>query len=306
MDSISLETTKGPFEVAFGTISGRRHAGCRRLFLGKNNQDACAFRVIHDSLVAVVCDGCSSGSASELGARLGAWMVVDSMSRCLEKMQGAEDALHNEMWLLRLLEKVRCRVITRLGKVGRLLGGFEEQALREAFLFTVLGILITPSMASVFAIGDGVFCLNGRMVKIGPFPDNAPPYLSYALMEEGLAEKDRLGGPRFEILESVPAQQFRHGLIATDGALPICESPSKTLPGRSDPVGPISRFWEEDLFFENPDALRRHLALANSQVVRADRTAGRIRVEHGLLEDDTTLFVVRRRRSSPLSEKGWQ
>jgi hypothetical protein len=57
----------------------------------------------------------------------------------------------------------------------------------------------------------------------------------------------------------------------------------------------LSQFWEEDRYFRNPDALRRRLALINSEYTHLDREAGVLIREPGLLPDDTTLVAIRRR-----------
>ncbi len=55
-----------PFQIAAGSVTGQRHLAARR-----NNQDAFAWWSGRDGLVAVVCDGCSGGAHSEVGAKLG-------------------------------------------------------------------------------------------------------------------------------------------------------------------------------------------------------------------------------------------
>ena len=66
---------KDKFEIAGGTVLGREH-----LRLGKNNQDAFAFKVVDDyAIMAIVCDGCSAGAHTEVGAKLGASIAIESL-----------------------------------------------------------------------------------------------------------------------------------------------------------------------------------------------------------------------------------
>ena len=51
-------------------------------------------------------------------------------------------------------------------------------------------------------------------------------------------------------------------------------------------VGPLSQFWADDAFYKNRDMVRRRLAVLN-------RGAG-----PGLLADDTTIVVVRRKQGA--------
>ena len=64
------------FEIAGGSVAGRSH-----VLAGKGNQDAYHWSVEERSLVAVVCDGCGSGAESEVGAALGARLLVAEAAR---------------------------------------------------------------------------------------------------------------------------------------------------------------------------------------------------------------------------------
>jgi len=68
-----------------------------------------------------------------------------------------------------------------------------------------------------------------------------------------------------------------------------------TIPGRSEIVGPISQFWGEDRYFENPDGVRRRLALINNEHQTIDWRKQTIERTAGRLPDDTTLIVIRRK-----------
>ena len=81
------------FEIAGGSVSGRSH-----VLAGKGNQDAYHWSVEERSLVAVVCDGCGSGAESEVGAALGARLLVAEAARSIA-LGGAVDspALRDEV-----------------------------------------------------------------------------------------------------------------------------------------------------------------------------------------------------------------
>src|SRR4051794_29186626 len=68
------------FTVATGSVTGREHRRVQR-----NNQDGLAVRVEPERIVAAVCDGCSSGTSSEVGARLGAAFIVAQLPRLLDE-----------------------------------------------------------------------------------------------------------------------------------------------------------------------------------------------------------------------------
>jgi hypothetical protein len=93
-------------------------------------------------------------------------------------------------------------------------------------------------------------------------------------------------------------------LIGTDGAADLEAAAEARLPGREEPLGPLAQFWEQDRYYENADAVRRRLFLANREAPRmsSDAVAGQCRPgttsasDKPLLPDDTTLVVLRRPR----------
>jgi hypothetical protein len=81
---------------------------------------------------------------------------------------------------------------------------------------------------------------------------------------------------------------------ASDGLDEAIAAESRRLPGQAQVFGPLHQFWEQDSYFRNRDAIRRRLALANSERTMLDRTTGSLVVHRPLLSDDTTLVVIRR------------
>jgi Protein phosphatase 2C len=227
-------------------------------------------------LVAVVCDGCGSSAHSEVGAQLGARLCTSMlMARLAEG--AALDA--SGLW-----EGLRGDVLAELGRLAVAMGGSLAETVTEHFLFTVVGLAFTGEAGCVFAAGDGIAVVDGAVTRLGPFPGNEPPYLAY-----GLVSRD---APGFSVVRSFSGA--RSALIGTDGAADLAGMASRSLPGGGE-VGPLDRFWEEDGYFENRDAVRRRLALVNREVTKPLWNERRIERRSGLLDDDTTVVVVRRR-----------
>lgn len=199
--------------MAGGTTTGRSH-----LLAERPNQDA--FRLLQGEwgAAAAVCDGCGSEPGSGVGAALGANLAVNAAARLI----GAEGAPE--------LSLLKAEILSSLSLISTVSG----LSLREHFLFTIVGAVLLPDRAVVFACGDGIFSVDGVVRTLGPFPGNAPPYLAYGLMG-GTAE--------FELLYDGPAREV---LIGTDGA---SEVPPEVLRG-------------DERIFANPDLLRRRLKLA--------------------------------------------
>ncbi|KYF80071.1 hypothetical protein BE17_14640 [Sorangium cellulosum] len=267
------------FQIAGGTVAGTDH-----LAVGRPNQDACAYRSEGGCLAAVVCDGCGSGARSEVGAALGARLVTEQVLGALRRGGDIESP---ETW-----EEVRRGTLAPLRAVADGMGGSLAEVVSTYFLFTVVGLAISGDTACTFSLGDGLIALGDELLRLGPFPRNEPPYLAYGLLDRPPGGE----APRFTVHRAFPASALGTALLGTDGALDLLESSSRQLPGGGGEVGPLSRFWEDDRYFRNPDAVRRRLALINRQVARPVWNEERMEREGGLLRDDTTLVIVRRAR----------
>ncbi|ATB51237.1 hypothetical protein MYMAC_006895 [Corallococcus macrosporus DSM 14697] len=259
-----------PFDIAAASVPGREHARA-----GRNNQDALCIRASEHGLVAVVTDGCGSQPCSEMGAQLGARRLAQAA--LVRLASGARVDAPT------FLPGLRADVLSLLGELRGALG---REVLGD-FLFTVVGAVVTPALTLVFSAGDGVWALNGEVHPLGPFPGNAPPYLAYALMHGDAVP--------LTVQALVPTDEVHALLLGTDGVADLARLATSRLPERDELVGPLSRLWTEDRYFANPDALRRRLAMLNREAVRADFASQHLVRTPGLLPDDTTLVVLRRR-----------
>lgn len=208
------------FALAGGSVLGAEHAR-----IGRNNQDALAWWRGDEGMVAVVCDGCGSGAHSELGARLGARLVVEALRRRLA------DRL--------CLAELHAELLTRLGDVAAAMGGDLATTVRDHLLFTIVGAVVTPAEACLFHLGDGFLALNGEALPIPRYAGDAPPYLGYGLLGQQVA---------FETARALPTAELDTLLIGSDGVGDV-----------PDP-GP-AEFWRDAGYFTNPDRVRRRLSL---------------------------------------------
>lgn len=293
------------FEIAGGSVAGRDHAAA-----GRNNQDAFAWHQDERCTIAVVADGCSEGAHSEVGAQLGARLLVRAIeNRFLEYATNPYDETKREpadvpeFW-----DEVRQAFLTDL--IGTLMPSMAnlvvkgDRIILDYFLFTVVGALITERFAYVFSIGDGVVALNGEVKTLGPFPGNAPPYAAYVAMAPGPAMEKRTA---FRLRPPILIEGVQSILLGTDGVVDLIAVSDRKIPGKDELVGPLAQFWTDDRFFRNPDMVRRRLTLINRESVRVcvprsqtgevGEHSALVR-EPGLLRDDTTLATIRR-RSSP-------
>lgn len=277
-------------DYASGSVIGRDHlyvgTGRRKVLVSKNNQDAHLVFFTDDYFIALVLDGCGSGSDSEVGSKEAAALFMLAFNKYLMYHVPGEA----------MFDRIRQDVLAEIRVRANGMGLSLSRTIADYYLFTVLGVYIDRSHTVIFSFGDGVFFLNGEMTNIGPFPGNAPPYMAYAITGS-LGEQDhpRILQREFHIQAQIPTKELQTLLIGTDGILHMVAAENTFVPGREELIGPVSQFWTDDRYFANAFAVQRRLNIINRDHVDIDWDTQKITEEAGKLKDDTTLVVVRRR-----------
>ncbi len=272
------------FQLAAGSVIGREH-----VVSGKNNQDAARSLITENATIAVVCDGCGSRPHSEVGAKVVAQLTIATIADQISLVSlGDWDALRQQL-------------LTSLRVVVATLGGDLEETVRDYFLCTIVGAVLTPTDTSLFSLGDGVILLNGNQTDLGTHANNAPPYLAYGILEELDAQdgnaamaKKWAAISQFRCHHHIPTAEVESILIGSDGVADLIQVADRPLPGKPELVGEVSQFWQDDRYFKNPDMVRRRLSLINREVTLLDQQTQQLTKHPGLLPDDTTLVVIRR------------
>jgi len=275
------------FQLADGSVVGRNHVGRGNVLTGRNSQDAFCISQEPDCIVAVVSDGCGSTPYAEFGARLLANMACREL-RFVGRSGGVD-----ELRLARAHSTISQHLISIEVMMLRDLDD-ARQFVHDHLLATIVACIVTPTMTTIVAIGDGCFAVNDRFCSLDSF-DSRPPYLAYSLLprHDGIREESY----RFSIVAQLPTDQIQNLMIGTDGVEDLRDFSHKFLPGRkSKQLGPLQQYWTEDRYFDNPIAIDRQLHLANSEHKRFSPGLGRIETHQGLLPDDTTMVVMRRAR----------
>ncbi len=229
--------------------------GARHLRVARNGQDAAATWAGDGAAAIVVCDGCSAGASSEVGARLGAQLVVAGIGAAL-----TANIRPSQLW-----PGVREQLVTTLGRLVEAMPGDRTQTVHDHFLFTIVAAAWRGDEVAVWALGDGGYALGDRTCVLGPFADNQPPYAGY----------DLLGAPQRAHLEVADAR-CGSVIVATDGAAELG----------------LAGFTAARLL-AHPDALRRQLALLARTSERIDWTERRIDRQPAALQDDGAVAILR-------------
>jgi hypothetical protein len=291
LDNKNMKAIFSDFECATGSVMGTYHSRTN-----KNNQDSFFYIEHNEFIIGVICDGCGSGKYSEVGANMGgpalAWELgVSGIHKAGNDIEKIND----------VLERVRKLTVSRLATCAFHIGIPIIESVREYFLFTIIAFIISREYTYVISIGDGSYALNQKLITIGPFKNNAPPYIAYDLVSDhlqGITEEEL----SFVVNEVIPTPEVKNIVLATDGIDDLIKAEDKKIPGKEELVGPVSQFWNNDLFFKNHAALERRLCLINRTTNRINRRTNALQVERGCLTDDTTLVVIRRKKDDSIFE----
>jgi len=153
-----------------------------------------------------------------------------------------------------------------------------------------MGTMVYPGHIVIFYIGDGYFAFNGDLRRIGPFPNNEPPYTGYGLVHTKMVENDP-NIIKFKVGYYGGTEHLASALIASDGLEWFIKNEDVTIPGHTRKVGSVSQFWESDIFYNNETEMSRFLRRCNYDVQRVE--SGCLKNTVGLLNDDTTVFALR-------------
>ena len=257
-------------KTAAASVIGARHVRAVR-----NGQDAAASLSVRTAAgtaaVVVVCDGCSSGTRSEVGAQLGANLFARAVAA---RLRVGASPCDPAMWA-----DARADVVAQLGALADELAGDDDdfvEVVRDQFLFTVVAAAVCGDEGAVWAVGDGVYSFGDYTRELGPFADNAPPYLGYDLLGDARPAHFEVLYPRGERVSLHPAAMTI--VIGTDGAGEI--------------LGGVERFAGRR-FIDHPDVLRRELSLLAKTQERIDWDERRVVRTPAMLQDDCAIGVLR-------------
>jgi hypothetical protein len=222
--------------------------------------------------------------SSEVGARLGVTLFARALAArlhqgaCVTSVETWSAVRADVVWALWQLLDAMTAVRDETRRPAEVTGiDVRERAIHDMFLFTIVAAAATRDGAAVWALGDGAYSFARTGVGappsqtrvLGPFPDNAPPYLGY----------DLLGDAPDACFEVAPAGCGAI-VIATDGALDL------------DLDHPLGRY-ARDEYLEHPDKLRRELSLLARAQERIDWDERRVVRTPAVLQDDCAIGVLR-------------
>ena len=192
--------------------------GNDHLITKTNKQDFCSTADTDNSIVGVICDGCSSGKYSEVGATLIGTYLINSLLTINNIDSLGEETLKYQLGF-GLTSFIR-QLCFNLGLNEKLQASFIEQCMASTFLFCT----ITEKHAYIGRSGDGIFIINGEKNVIDQ--DDMPEYIAYcALPRAKKSFLDYMSVIKFDITK------INDIIIASDGLLFLPEEKYPELYG---------------------------------------------------------------------------
>lgn len=132
------------------------------------------------TVIGIICDGCSEGTTSEVGANLASAFLVRETSSLLEQgvpVSVVPNVLYPE--LLNFLRQV-CSAYPFANPADYV------TFIKNTLLFTVVGFVLTEVETVVFTAGDGTIVVNDQPIYIDA--DNRPSYPAYHLVDRSVLD----------------------------------------------------------------------------------------------------------------------
>lgn len=277
-------------KFVFGIAIGQDHVKSK-----KNCQDALLVVERKDLVVAVVGDGMGDpidSPYSEVGSRIGVTAIANQIASQLEATSRWRWNTHlqgKDFW-----EGVQKHALNLIEDTALGMGGSRSRSIIKHFLFTIVGMVVTPDLALFFGAGDGNYFLNGKMYEMYVKDvDNNPPCIAYNLV--GTTSKRIIPDDmRLRVRHTVSTKSVLSAMIATDGIEWLLKDPKKFVPGTKIPVGGPEDFWTNREYYDNPDNLGRRLNLLATEKRRIDWKASELEVQPAILNDDLAMVVASR------------
>lgn len=180
-------------------VTGRDHTLSQR-----NRQDSHTLIETDEYVIGVVCDGCGEGTRSEVGAALASQFIAGR----------AADLLHAGICPLRLPPLLYRATVDFLKELLDLVRPTNlKQFSMDHLLFTVLGVVITPTAGAIFAAGDGLITIDNQVYQRDE--NNCPSYIGYHLFPPTSLAGSRPLECEFDVYPLGP--DWRRLAIASDG-----------------------------------------------------------------------------------------
>ena len=276
-----------PLMFSWGSVVGADHVKAK-----KNCQDALKVIQKKDLMVAFVSDGCGDyidSPFSEVGARLAVSILANRVVSQMEytaRWRWGGRLSSTDFW-----NEVQTYSLDRIDEIAAGMGGDYVKNIVNHFLFTLVGVVITPDLTVFTGVGDGYYFLNGKIHQMMvENKNNMPTYLAYNLIGsslESITPEDLVLRPR----ETILTRSVNNFMIATDGLNGVLADPKKLIPGTKEEVGDPEQFWTNKKYFENNCTLGWRLNQLANEKRTMDWDERRVIIHQPIVTDDLAIVM---------------
>lgn len=165
--------------ISKGIIRGHLHD-----FNQSNCQDAVHFEVVYDNcFFGIICDGCSSGECSEVGAKL----ILESLSADLKyclSVSHIDSPFNNGRGFKDRIPDLFINTCNFIDRNLELISTNEKhtaELINKYWCSTILILAIQGNQGYFISAGDGIFIKDDEIQSI--FQNNYPNYIAYNCLE---------------------------------------------------------------------------------------------------------------------------
>jgi hypothetical protein len=232
------------FKVRKGSHIGRGH-----LLKFTNCQDAHALYEGEVNgkavVIGIICDGCSEGTSSEVGAKQAVEFLVREALTLVQT--GAPVRVIPEILYGQLIEFLRATVSIGYNFVST---GDKVNFIKNFLLFTVVGFITLEDEGVLFVTGDGTFVIYGEATFIDQ--KNMPTYPAYHLVERSRLTADASELPTSFDVHPLDMSTLERLAIGSD-AWQLEQALLNEVWGFTNPAGLQRKInlWSRDKHFED-------------------------------------------------------
>lgn len=278
---------KTMYKIYGGTTIGANHIKTPNILLGQPNQDSysiCSSNKIQ-AVVGVICDGCSEGNYNEFGAMFASRFISKTIIKKMEYYN------LDSISYLTILQETENELLHQMKDISLY---FDN--LYNGFMFTIIGFILHQGLIIVFSCGDGIYgySTNNELknIKIGPYPENKPPYLTYNMIDTATYNHIKI----LEIIDAVLYEKYNQTFealyIASDGICDFLKLEGECFPGKpKTQICSIEEFWKNPEY-EKDDKISLYLRKINLD--RTKHENNKLIHNLGKLNDDTTIIIIKK------------
>jgi serine/threonine protein phosphatase PrpC len=190
------------------------HIGHEHIFESKNLQDFCKVSINDTCIKGIICDGCSEGQHSEIGANLLGHLILENLIYDNDEISNYLSFVVEE-FIRDLLSSLNISDIQR-----------EVDFIKNNLLCTFIFFIMNEDRIIIGQCGDGIIIVNDEIKVIEQ--NNKPHYIAYNNVPEEYLSESKTILEGINII-SYPTANIERLVIASDGLKPLLKNENPSI-----------------------------------------------------------------------------